>query len=298
MAKKRRVIIEGPQKFSDSEIDKDNGVSELEGMKIMVMTALSEMGVTPDEYANFLDDSKRFNEREALLRSMAEEFSTKKWEPEEVQAMPDAAKKSLRIKIQLKGVAKPPLWREVVIPADFNFSQLHFVIQAVTGLCNCHLWQFQRQAYNPDLQIGIPAGGGYGLDEWTHDADKTPVTGFLSKKGDKLEYVYDFGDDWIFVVSVIEIMDRGDEVAVCTKWKCEFQPIENCGGVWAYLQLRDAFSAKEQLTAKQKREVARNLGVEDFERLELMVGDTEFDIEFIQEQLAEIPESGRMDDDW
>ena len=58
----------------------------------------------------------------------------------------DAAEKTLVLKIQMKGVTKPPMWREVEIPANYNFEELHEVIQIVTGLENCHLWQFNKSA--------------------------------------------------------------------------------------------------------------------------------------------------------
>lgn len=305
MTKKRRVILEGPEPFGHSNAagvaDKD--VMEYEGLKMMLMTAMAEMHVTPEEYAAFLADGKSKSERMDRLRAMAADCrfdgnGCGHVAGEVVQPMPDAGCKSLRLKVQMKDVSKPPMWREIVIPADFNFSQLHHAIQAVAGLENCHLWQFQHQAYNPDLQIGIPAddGTGFGLDEWTHDADATPVTGFLAKKGDKLEYVYDFGDDWIFTVSVLEVIDRRGDVAECTKWKCDFQPIEDCGGIWAYQQLRDAFTALKTLTSKQKKELVETFGFENFSQLSAWVDDSLMDIEYVNERLAEIPESGRLDD--
>ena len=122
------------------------------------------------------------------------------------------------------------------------------------------------------------------------------MTGFLAKKGDKLEYVYDFGDDWIFTVSVLEVIDRRGDVAKCTKWKCEFQPIEDCGGIWAYRQLRDAFTAPKTLTSKQKKELVETFGFENFSQLSAWVDDALMDIEYVNERLAEIPESGRLDD--
>lgn len=301
MAKQRNVILEGPAPFCSGKGDAgDKDMLEYESMKLMLMTAMAEMGVTPEEYASFLADDKSIAEQRDRIMSMAEDFGVdicREREAVEVHAIPDADKKSLRLKVQMKDVNKPPMWREIVIPADFNFSQLHYAIQAVTGLENEHLWQFQRRAYEPDLQIGIPSDGGmgFGLDEWTHDADITPVTGFLAKKGDKLEYVYDFGDDWIFTVSVLDVIERDGDVAVCTKWKCDFQPIEDCGGVWAYLQLRDAFSAPEKLTAKQKKELAATFGFENFDQMSAWVDDSVMDIEYVNERLAEVPESGRME---
>lgn len=303
MAKKRDMILDGPEPFAhDKACTANRDVVEYESMKAMLMTAMAEIGVTPEEYAEFLADDKSRAMHRDMLKEIADDFGFEgngcHHSALQVHAIPDADKKSLRLKVQMKDVSKPPMWREMVIPADFNFSQLHHAIQAVTGLENCHLWQFQRQAYNPDLQIGIPTedGMGFGLDEWTHDADVTPVTGFLSKKGDKLEYVYDFGDDWIFTVTVLDVMDREGDVAVCTRWKCDFQPIEDCGGVWSYLQLRDAFTDSKSLTAKQKKDFARTFGFDSFSDLSAWVDDSLMDIEFVNERLSELPGSGRMDD--
>lgn len=303
MAKRRRVILDEPGPFGyDSARSDEKDMMEFEGMKKMLMTAMAEMGVTPEEYATFLADDKAKGEMLDRLRSMADESDLDEYRrpriAQEVHAITDADKKSLRLKVQMKDVNKPPMWREIIIPADFNFSQLHHAIQAVTGLENSHLWAFQHKAYNPDLQIGVPLdnGTGFGIDEWTHDADLTPVTGFLGKKGDKLEYIYDFGDDWIFTVTVLEVMDREGEVAVCTNWKCDFQPIEDCGGVWSYLQLRDAFSDPKALTAKQKKELADTFYFDSFSHLSAWIDDSMMDIEYVNERLSELPESGCMDD--
>jgi len=272
---------------------------ELNAMKRAEMTALAEMGVTSEEYAAFLAEGKTVSDHRAELRSMLDEAEGRNTRHNGIKckpALPDAREKSLRLKIQMKDVTKPPMWREIVIPADFNFSQLHHAIQAVTGLTNSHLWQFQEKAYDSAFTIGIPMhDDGFGLDDVTHDADETPLTSFLAAKGDKLEYVYDFGDDWIFTVSVLGVIDRAGEVAECTKWKCEFQPIEDSGGIWSYLQLRDAFSNADALTAKQKKELAASFCFDTFRQLSAWVDDAMMDIEYVNECLAELPESGRME---
>lgn len=292
MAKKPIIENYNP-KLSDFDRFNDDAteIEEFNKMRLMLMMALAEMGVTSEEYSAFLADSETRSEmKKQIMSDDFGPFGGGRPEPEEVHAIPDADKKSLRLKIQMKDVTKPPMWREVIIPADFDFVQLHEVIQIVTGLENCHLWQFQRKAYDHGLQIGIPAEGpeGIGLDDYTHDAGLTPVTGFLAKKGDKLEYVYDFGDDWIFLVSVLEVIDRVGEVAECTKWKCDFQPLEDCGGVGTYLMLRDVFSAPDKLAAKMKKQLAEEFGFEDSQALEAWVDDAKMDIEYVNEQLAEM----------
>lgn len=55
MAKKRDMILDGPEPFAH---DKACDVDEYESMKAMLMTAMAEMGVTPEEYAEFLADDK------------------------------------------------------------------------------------------------------------------------------------------------------------------------------------------------------------------------------------------------
>lgn len=292
MAKKPIIENYNP-KLSDFDRFNDDAleIEEFNKMRLMLMMALAEMGVTSEEYSAFLADSETRSEmKKQIMSDDFGPFGGGRPEPEEVHAIPDADKKSLRLKIQMKDVTKPPMWREVIIPADFDFVQLHEVIQIVTGMENCHLWQFQRKAYDHGLKIGIPPEGpeGMGLDDFTHDAGLTPVTGFLAKKGDKLEYVYDFGDDWIFMVSVLEVMDRVGEVAECTKWKCDFQPLEDCGGVGTYLMLRDVFSAPDKLAAKMKKQLAEEFGFEDFQALEAWVDDAKIDIEYVNEQLAEM----------
>lgn len=287
--------------------DLDDEQRAFQDMKLTCMATMAEIGVTAEEYAAFLTDDGLRARLSAKLRDMAERYNTfddenvfddlGEDELEEVTGIADADMKSLRIKVQLKDVSKPPMWREIVIPADFNFSQLHHCIQAVSGLCDYHLWDFQHKAYDHGMQIAIPdyQDSPFGMSGF-YDADVTPVTGFLAKKGDKLEYVYDYGDDWIFVVTVLEVMDRQGEVAECTKWKCDFQPIEDTGGVWSYLDFRSAITDAGKLTAKQKKEFAKQHGYDSFDEIKNMVVDHMFDPEFVNDCLAEIPDTGRTHD--
>lgn len=274
----------------------DDGMQALQ-IKFMVMTALHEMGVTPEEYAAFVNDDKLLSHMKKAFDSMPDgllgfddDLYDEAVAPQEVHPIDDADKKSLRLKVQMKYVSKPPMWREIVIPADFNFDQLNHAVQAVMGFDNSHLWQFQDQEYQPNIQIAIPAdkSGGYGVEDYTHDACLTPVSAFLAKKGDKLEYTYDFGDDWVFAISVLEVMQRHGEVAECTKWKCDFQPIEDCGGVGSYLEIRKDFSNPDDPAPKEKDQLADYFGFEVFSDLKNWVKDAMFNLEHVNKRLAKI----------
>lgn len=152
--------------------------------------------------------------------------------------IPDADKKSLVLKIQLRGVSKPPLWREVQVPADINFLQLHEIIQALFGWGGFHLWQFEERPYSSGYRIGMPSPHDAGWDDGpTDNADETPITIVLKKKGDKMVYVYDFGDDWIHDISVKEVLDKKTEHPVCLKFKSG-NPMDDIGGVYGLEEMR------------------------------------------------------------
>ncbi len=271
--------------------------------KAMLMFNLINMGVTPVEYKDFYDHISAIDPSDFIdddndldmtedggfvlepFRRRPERSSTKR------KPIPNASEKSLRLKIQMQDVQKPPMWREIIVPADFNFTQLHYAIQAVTGLQNCHLWQFQRKAYDSDYSIGIPynSNSGFGLQDATDNSDKTPLTAFLAKKDDKIVYIYDFGDDWIFDIKVLEVMPRQGETAVMVKWKGDLQPVEDSGGIFTYLNVREIMMNESQLTEKQKKEAAKMLGFSKFSEVkDYLIEDSLIDPEYIAEMLSEI----------
>ncbi len=57
----------------------------------------------------------------------------------------------------------------------------------------------------------------------------------LAEVGDKLHYVYDFGDDWQHIIKLEAVLSRDDRApgAVCARGR-RSGPAEDCGGVYAY----------------------------------------------------------------
>ncbi len=57
----------------------------------------------------------------------------------------------------------------------------------------------------------------------------------LAKPGDKLFYLYDFGDDWMHVIKLEAVQPRDDSAAkaVCIDGRGP-GPSEDCGGVYGY----------------------------------------------------------------
>lgn len=255
-------------------------ISTDEKDKFVMMFTLASNGITPEEYAKFYDLFQASVRLSDTFQTDPDDNDTSSpisrnkcgssgCEIKEYIPLKDAEDSTLVLRIQMKGVTKPPMWREVEIPANFNFMQLHEVIQGVTGLEDCHLWQFNAKAYDESLQIGVemdeddlfaPA-----LDFVTHDAEETPVTQFLQHKGDKLEYVYDFGDDWIFVVEVKDLLAKKADYPVCTKFKSDLNAIDNFGGIYRYQQARNDLEGWGKLSKKEKKQRLEDYGFDSEE---------------------------------
>lgn len=135
-----------------------------------------------------------------------------------------------RIKVTLRGAAKPPVWRRLEVPADLDLGQLHEVVQAAMGWEDYHLHVFSQ------------GGADYGLpDPDLGHADERAVRlcQLLTDVGDRLDYTYDFGDGWeheITLEKVLPVDDSGTG-AICTAGKGACPP-EDCGGVWGYRELK------------------------------------------------------------
>ena len=54
---------------------------------------------------------------------------------------------ALQFKIQICEITKPPVWRRVIVPETFTFERFHYVIQAVFGWDNSHLYEFSEWQY-------------------------------------------------------------------------------------------------------------------------------------------------------
>jgi hypothetical protein len=140
----------------------------------------------------------------------------------------------LQIKIRLSGVTKPPVWRRVRVPADLRLDRFHEVIQASMGWLDYHMHVFSADS------------GEYGIadSELGHrDESKVTLDRLLSEPGDRIIYTYDFGDDWEHEVLLETVLaaEPDTRYPVCVTGKGAGPP-EDCGGVGAYVHLREVLA--------------------------------------------------------
>lgn len=170
-----------------------------------------------------------------------------------------------QLKITLRGVSKPPVWRRVLVPADITLNDLHGVIQQAMGWDNYHLHVFTagwREYGSPDPELG-------------HASDKNVrLSEVLAGPGDRLRYTYDFGDDWEHDVIVEEslVAEPGQTYPQCVAGKGACPP-EDCGGEWRYGWLKEVLADP---THEEHQDMLDWLGLdtgEDFDPKEFSVED-------------------------
>ncbi len=142
---------------------------------------------------------------------------------------------AFQLKIQLKNVTNPPVWRQIIIPDNYTFHQLHQLIQLIFGWENYHLYQFSPKGYGSHPTITIPS-----KEDWEKpdmNALKTKLNKVFIKEKQIFSYIYDFGDDWIHQITVEKILPDEIKKPVCLSGKGACPP-EDCGGPWGYENLK------------------------------------------------------------
>ena len=131
---------------------------------------------------------------QALMNTAADEDA---WQDE-----PDLC---WRLKVTLKGI-DPPIWRKIEL-ADCSLDELHAVIQHAFGWEDAHLYSFHVddvEYTEPGMLEHIPAGN-------AADATDTWISEVVHKAGDRLRYIYDFGDNWEHEI-VVEHVEEVDDI--------------------------------------------------------------------------------------
>ena len=167
-----------------------------------------------------------------------------------------AAEKGMlyQLKVTLRGVSKPPVWRRVLVHADASLGDLHQVIMAAMGWDDSHLHMFSDDV----TRYGTPTRPG------REDEDEFALADVLVEPGERLRYTYDFGDDWDHDIKLEKVLPPGADqpataVPVCLAGKGACPP-EDCGGPWGYADLKETIADPSDEEHEERLEW---LGLED-----------------------------------
>ena len=142
-----------------------------------------------------------------------------------------------QFRIELNEI-KPLIWRQIQVPASYNFWDLHVAIQDSMGWLDYHLHAFRiRMPHKKKMiEIGIP-------DEEFDSRNVLPgweisITEYFTQPGDSAVYEYDFGDCWHHnvLLEAILLKEKGVKYPKCIAGERACPP-EDCGGVPGYYEL-------------------------------------------------------------
>nr|WP_276931980.1 plasmid pRiA4b ORF-3 family protein [Globicatella sulfidifaciens] len=146
-----------------------------------------------------------------------------------------------QVKVQLKEIKSPPIWRNLILPNRITFFELHHIIQIAFGLYDMHLFNFTKKSYPFEINLE------YMRDEYFNsyneginyvDADKTLVFPYLLELN-SLDYTYDFGDNWEFKITLMKVkVTTSEEVPSVVSFRGE-NISEDCGGPGGLEEIRE-----------------------------------------------------------
>lgn len=90
----------------------------------------------------------------------------------------------------------PPIWRRIRVSGDCTLRKLHHFIQAAMGWHSSHLHEFSL-----GMNRYMPLDAEFMDYDEVLDDRKFKLRRML-KEGDRLRYLYDFGDSWQHVIAV------------------------------------------------------------------------------------------------
>ncbi|WP_113930621.1 plasmid pRiA4b ORF-3 family protein [Bacillus sp. P14.5] len=163
---------------------------------------------------------KYINPNEELYRSL-----------EEMAGQPVFHSEAAQLKVTLK-LEDHAVWRRITIPTNYNFKQLHNVLQIAFNWQNSHLYDFMvkskdqgeplmnivsyRDAFNEESELPMKMETEVELSQCLETA---------------ILYTYDFGDNWRHEIQVENVIqDYKVNYPVCTEGEGSAPP-EDVGGV-------------------------------------------------------------------
>lgn len=159
---------------------------------------------------------------------------------EEKYGAPVQSAQAAELEVTLKLLT--PCKRTLVVPTDINFYQLHNILQSAFEWKDEHLHQFVvKRSRGIPTKIIEPAF--MDDDDWIFGTkpeiiDSTKVTvREIFEKNKKIEYEYDFGDDWIHTVELKRFIENCNEPYPHCIEAVGDAPMEDCGGMYGFADI-------------------------------------------------------------
>ena len=145
----------------------------------------------------------------------------------------------LTLTIELRGT-KPRIWRRLSLPGDLTLDAVHTLFQAAMGWTDSHLHRFQ-----PGIEVGYDQP--YFVTEFDEDEgdegtreEGVRLDQVLRSPGDRLTYLYDFGDGWEHLVTLESVAPlTPDEREPKCLGGAKACPPEDVGGIGGHHEIAE-----------------------------------------------------------
>lgn len=183
-----------------------------------------------------------------------------------IEAVP---RKAFRLRVELD-FEELACWREIVVPADYTFYDLHFVLQALIGRLDYHLYDFRY----------VKDGEGRRLEERCEESDfssdfssegvqvldvESVVLSDVYPSVKRVIYSYDYGDGWEVLVDLIEALEDYTSCdPMCAQGQGDAPP-DDVGGEGGFKRFLEALADKAHPEHQRMREWGKGQGFERFD---------------------------------
>lgn len=158
-----------------------------------------------------------------------------------VISFPGAPHAGMALQFRIDLLLMPePVWRRLLVPANFSFWDLHVAIQDTMGWLDRHPHRFVLD--DPDsgrrLRLGVPDALAEATAEDVLPGWEFLLGGFFRADCGPALYTYDFRDDWQHELMLEEVLHGADPATLpaCLDGS-GLCPEEECGGPAAWTRL-------------------------------------------------------------
>lgn len=171
------------------------------------------------------------------------------------------------IKVQIRGLTKPPVWRRFEVPGKSRLSDLHIAFQRAFGWAGGHLHAFSDMSMSWSSDDPTASYDSYGTSDASEDTDLA-AEDFFNMVGYRSLYTYDFGDDWEHLITV-ETIHQGEARkglrCIAGRGAC---PPDDCGGVGGYQEIKRLMMSTDPADDEERNQWLEWLGLDSPEEFD------------------------------
>ncbi|MBX9851365.1 MAG: plasmid pRiA4b ORF-3 family protein [Cytophagaceae bacterium] len=167
---------------------------------------------------------------------------------------------------------EPVIYRTVTVPENFTFHQLHLVIQIVMGWEDYHMYQFNLGSPYRSDSIKLPSEEPedlWGPKYNEYDSLETFIKDVFNHSRKTINYLYDFGDDWLHTIKPLAKPKEEVLFPVCIEG-AGATPVEDCGGIGGFYHMLEILNSPKN--SSEKREMKEWLGMKSGDSYEKLFG--------------------------